>query len=222
MTVGFHDLGTADLTPGAVLPGGDAADVGADPIAPAFGVGNQGGIRPKAPTTSTGTGHIVLFSRGDHPDWPDHIDPESKLVRYYGDNRSPDRTPHEAKGNARLRDVWAIGFDSRSARLRTPPIFVVSSDDLPGRSVCFRGLAVPGHHTVEAWQSLSSGWRGEPSSRFENYVVHLTLLDTGTVPRSWIDALATKGPASPDCPPAYRAWLDEGLLEFTAPGSPGC
>jgi hypothetical protein len=66
-------------------------------------VGNQGGIRPRKARRL-----VVLYTQWSDPDWPDHLDPETGTLTYYGDNKRPGRELHDTpkRGNA----VLAAGF----------------------------------------------------------------------------------------------------------------
>lgn len=89
----FEKLSSADLHVDAVYEAGTAKNLGAEPIVKMLPVGNAGGFRAngKAPNPNL----VVLFTSGEEGEWPDHIDPFTGIVRYFGDNRTPGKELHE-------------------------------------------------------------------------------------------------------------------------------
>lgn len=217
MAVDFEDLTACDLVPGELYLGGTKGTLADEPISKLLSVGNQGGIR------IAGTGasrRVVLFSTGEHSDWPDSIDVRTGLVRYFGDNRAPCQPLLAPKGNRLLHNIFAVGLSSEPARRSCPPFFVFTASGVsgvPGRSVRFAGLAVPGSPGVPREDWLVGKWFDGPGGRFENYLLTLTLLASGPLSRTWLNDVALGDPYGSSCPSALLTWLRSGEITPLTP-----
>ncbi|GAB3953254.1 hypothetical protein GCM10029976_093080 [Kribbella albertanoniae] len=81
---------------------------------------------------------------------------------------------------------------------------------MPGRSVAFIGLLVPGAETLTSDDDLVAIWRSTGGQRFQNYRARFTVLDVGHVSRAWInDVLAGNAYESVRCPAPWKSWVDE-------------
>jgi hypothetical protein len=77
----------------------------------------------------------------DEPEWPDHLDPETGLFTYFGDNRKPGRAINETAvgGNRLLERVFQLLHDGH--RHEVPPFLVFEALKQSGRSYMrFRGF----------------------------------------------------------------------------------
>lgn len=81
-------------------------------------------------------------------EWPDYLDEETGIFRYYGDNREPGRelTDTKKKGNKILEDVF--GLLNEGKRLGEIPPFFVFKKTGNGRDIQFLGLAAPGNPKI--------------------------------------------------------------------------
>ena len=183
---GHEELATANLVVDAVYEGGEANNLSAAPLPDLMGVGTNGGFRPKrSPTPPPKYAYVVLYTIFDDPDWPDHLDPQTGIFTYYGDNKSPGSTIHDKPGNTILRDVFAdLHAGNRTA---IPPFFVFSRGEDWNRQ--FRGLAVPGDQVGNQSEDLVAIWKHNDGERFQNYRARFTILDVDQISRSWIDNL---------------------------------
>ena len=59
------------------------------------GSGNQGAFR------AAGNGEdkkfVVLYTSGEDPDWPDHLDLNTGQFVYFGDNKTPGHELHDTR-----------------------------------------------------------------------------------------------------------------------------
>ncbi|MCH9668704.1 MAG: restriction endonuclease [Actinomycetia bacterium] len=220
-TVSFQDLPTANLTLETIYLGGAQGHSGDDPIARLLPVGNQGGFRYKGSPLRSSVRIAVLYTSGAEVDWPDHLDTQTGIFTYYGDNREPGRALLDTKrgGNMLLQSSFDASHAAATDRARVPPFFLFEKA-APGRAVRFRGLLAPGGQSLTADEDLTAIWRSKAGQRFQNYRAKFTVLRTASVPRSWIDALAA-GDApnvAPECPPTWREWVNGRTYDvLTAP-----
>jgi AspBHI-like restriction endonuclease/restriction endonuclease len=202
-----EECGRADLIVDAVYEGGQAANSGSDAVAKVIpGSGNQGGFR--AAGTGDDKKFVVLYTSGEDRDWPDRLDLNT------GDNKSPGHELHETQrgGNRILRRVFDLLHSETTHRERIPPFFVFKKYPTPGsgRSVQFKGLAVPGFPGLSATSDLVAVWKSTGGQRFQNYRSVFTVLNVPVVSRTWLDDIAAGQPLGSNAPPAWRDWIQAG------------
>ncbi|WP_280215987.1 restriction endonuclease [Nocardia cyriacigeorgica] len=208
--VAFVDLKHADLEVERRYLGGAQGTAGDDALARLLPVGNQGGFRCNGSVWRKTVRLAVLYTSGAEPDWPDHLDPETGIFTYFGDNRRPGSELHETGrgGNLLLRDVFEAAHGTAQDRLKVPP-FLYFEKAAPGRSVRFRGLLAPGAATLSADADLSAIWRNTSGLRFQNYRAIFTVLDVSIVPRGWLsDVLSGAPTTSGACPKPWLEWVE--------------
>src|SRR4051812_81894 len=132
-------------------------------------LGNQGGFRiVKRQDGSGQIAYIVLYTSGTEIDWPDSLDVETGIWRYFGDNRTPGKSLHDtpAKGNRNLSEVFAK-LDSPTERDDIPPflIFQWAGNQFDAK---FLGVAVPGNPNIPPDKELNAIWRSKKGNRFQN------------------------------------------------------
>ena len=152
----------------------------------------------------------MAIDSGVEVDWPDVLDPQTGLLTYYGDNRTPGHELHDTRrgGNLLLRDAFDAAHKTAEDRLRVPP-FLLFEKATPGRAVRFRGLLAPGSSTLSCDDDLAAIWRSKNGQRFQNYRARFTVLDVATVPRAWLTAVSDGAPTtSAGCPEAWREWVE--------------
>lgn len=218
--VAFDHLSGSDLVLDRVYKGGTAKGAAADPLTRLLpGVGNQGGFRAMGSTAKDTIRLVVLYTSGAEPDWPDELDPYTGAFTYFGDNRSPGRELHDTprKGNLLLRSVFERAHGGPAERAKVPP-FLLFDKPGTGRDVRFRGLLAPGSDRTSGEEDLVAVWRTTQGQRFQNYRARFTVLDAGSVTRSWIEELSAGKSLGPSCPPAWRSWTETGrYLPLQAP-----
>jgi hypothetical protein len=213
----FEKLASADLHVDAVYEAGTAKNLGAEPIVKMLPVGNAGGFRVsgKAPNPNL----VVLFTSGEEGEWPDHIDPFTGIVRYFGDNRTPGKQLHETKnkGNDILRSAFERRHLEADDRI-TSPIFLLFERGDKGLDAVFKGLLVPGTDYLTSDDDLVAIWRTKSGSRFQNYRAIFSILNAPTVSKQWLSDVIEGRDRLTNAPEAWREWaLGSKYLYLTAP-----
>ncbi len=216
----FEGLGDSDLMIDALYESGNAGTAGDDPISKILNVGNSGGFRWAG--TTDNLKYLVLYTTGEDLDWPDSIDVETGVFRYYGDNKTPGHDLHDTKkgGNRILRDLFN-NLHLQGRRDRIPPIFIFEKYPAPNnrnRSVKFRGLCVPGIKKTDSQKDLVAVWKTSEGYRFQNYEAYFTILDINRVERAWIEDLDKGCENTENAPTAFIKWKKTGEWKpLTAP-----
>lgn len=212
-----EQIGKADLIVDAIYEGGTSSSVVADALSKLLpGVGNQGGFR------ASGRGEdkrfAVLYTSGEDKDWPDTIDANTGKFTYFGDNKTPGHELHDTRrgGNRLLRRVFELLHSSRHDRGRIPPFLVFAKFPTPqsGRSVQFKGLAVPGFYGMPPTEDLVAVWKTSGGQRFQNYRATFTILDVPVVKREWISSLLEESNDQTHLPQPLQSWITHG--KYTA------
>lgn len=146
-------------------------------------------------------------------EWPDYLDEETGIFRYYGDNREPGRELTDTKkhGNKILELVF--GLLNEGTRLEDIPPFFVFKKTGNGRDIQFLGLAAPGNPKISPDKDLVAFWRTVKEKRFQNYEAYFTILNTGEKPitKQWINALIYDHKNSwKYAPDAWKKFLKQG------------
>ncbi len=177
------------------------------------GCGNAGGFRPIGGRAFDDCTMLIVKSSGEDQEWPDHLDSETGIFTYFGDNKKPgcDLTKTSRGGNKLLEDM----FDASTVlekRARTPPVLIFVKSDERG-TVRFRGLAVPYTGPDEGLVAI---WRQTGGQRFQNYRATFGILKCSSVTRPWLDALQDRDlhTAERHAPPAWTHWIKRGHAEL--------
>ena len=211
--VPFQELAFTDLIVDAVYESSSDGQLSGEPISKLLpGSGNMGGFR------MSGRGEkknwIVLFTTAEDRDWPDTLDTNTGKFVYFGDNKSPGHELHDTRagGNKALRHAFARLHDDSSPRMGISPFFVFKKHPTMngGRSVQFKGLAVPGFPGMPATQDLVAVWKSTDGQRFQNYRAIFSILDVPVVTRKWIADLAAANPNTENAPMAWSEWVSAG------------
>lgn len=201
MRIPFDDLEGSDLIIDCIYEGGKRyKNVKDEPLHVLFPkCGNLGGFRRvdredrnaywedgnKKPA------YVVLTTTMSELEWPDYIDEETGIFRYYGDNRKSGRRHTDTKpnGNKLLEHVFGM-LNSNESLEDMPPFFVFRSTGTD-RDFKFLGLAAPGNPNISPDRDLIAIWRTMEGNRFLNYESYFTILDTGTEPitQDWLKSL---------------------------------
>ena len=191
--VKFEDLEQADLYIDCVYKGGTAPNISAEPFHKLIpGCENSGGFSKKLREDGSGKyAYVVLYTTMEELEWPDFLEEETGIFRYYGDNRKPGRelTDTKKKGNKILEDVFALLNEGKN--LEDIPPFLVFKKVGTQRDIQFLGLAAPGNPKISPDKDLVAFWRTFKQLRFQNYEAYFTILNTGREPisRKWIKSL---------------------------------
>ena len=193
MEVEFSKLDSSDLVVDCIYKGGSTSNMSAEPFHKLIpGCENAGGFRKKLREDGSGKyAYIVLYTSMEELEWPDFLDVETGIFRYYGDNRLPGRelTNTKKKGNKILEDTFSLL--NEGTRLQDIPPFFIFKKTGNGRDIQFLGLAAPGNPKLSPDRDLVAFWRTVKEKRFQNYEAYFTVLNTGSEPisRKWIEAL---------------------------------
>lgn len=206
----FGNLGTADLYVDAVYESNGAPNLSGDVLSKLMNVGAMSGFRKVNISNKKQIAYVVLESTNKHLDWLDHIDYDSGLIQYYGDNREPGRELHDTKqhGNKILKEIFeALQSGDRKS---IPPFFYFESEK--GRNRHFRGLLVPGSDKIKQEDLLIAIWRIKNGERYQNYKALFTILDVPHIKREWLnDLLVGEGYNSQYAPYVWKKWVDQGI-----------
>lgn len=210
MSVSFESLSESDLIIDELYTSNGASNSSGDVLCKLMQVGSLGGFRKRLRAGSKNEiAYITLESTYRELDWVDHVDFETGIVTYWGDNRSPGRELHDTrlKGNVVLRDCYQWIFDCN--RHKIPPFFYF--DSAGGRDRRFVGLLVPGVNGVSFEEQLVAVWRSNQQKRYQNYKALFTILDVAQIDRRWLnDLINGNGQTSKYCPREWIEWIETG------------
>ncbi len=193
MEVAFDKLDSSDLIVDCVYKGGNGSSADNEPLHHIFPkCGVNGGFRKVNRTDGSGKpAYVILYTTMGELEWPDYLDEETGIFRYYGDNRKPGRelTDTKLKGNELLEDVFSL-LNGHGPMSDMPPFFIFKKTGV-GRDVKFLGLAAPGNPKISPDKDLVAFWRTMDDNRFQNYEAYFTVLNTGSdsIPRKWLQTL---------------------------------
>lgn len=193
MEIPFENLANADLVVDTVYKGGKVSGKGSEVLSKLLpGCSNSGGFRKVLRKDGTGLpAYVVLYTSMQELAWPDYLDEETGIFRYYGDNRSPGKTILDTprKGNQLLEFVFDC-LNSRDGSINNIPPFLIFKKTGCGWDVKFLGLAAPGNSKISPDRDLVAFWRSMDEERFQNYEAYFTVLDTDqAISRKWLEAL---------------------------------
>lgn len=191
--VAFSELKNADLVVDTVYEGGKVSGKGSEVLSKLMpGCSNSGGFRKVMRKDGSGLpAYVVLYTSMAELAWPDFLDEETGIFRYYGDNRNPGRTLLDTprKGNQLLEFVFDC-LNSRDGSIQNIPPFFIFKKTGNGWDVQFLGLAAPGNPKLSPDKDLVAFWRTLDEKRFQNYEAYFTVLDTAeAIDRRWLNAL---------------------------------
>ncbi len=187
----FENLNNADLIIDTVYKGGTAKNKSSEVLSKLLpGCSNSGGFRKVLRKDGSNLpAYVVLYTSMSELEWPDYLDEETGVFRYYGDNRTPGRhlldTPR--KGNLLLEKV----FNSlNKGEMEQVPPFLIFKKGTTGFDVQFLGLAAPGHPKISPDKDLVAFWRTMNQQRFQNYEAYFTVLNTNEpISKEWLNSL---------------------------------
>ena len=221
MDVAFEDLRTANLIVDTVYKGGKVSGKGSEVLSKLLpGCSNSGGFRKVMRKDGSGLpAYVVLYTSMSELAWPDYLDEETGIFRYYGDNRNPGKslldTPR--KGNLLLEFVFDC-LNSRDGSIQNIPPFFIFKKTGTGWDVQFLGLAAPGNPKLSPDKDLVAFWRTIDEKRFQNYEAYFTVLDTSIpIERKWLDALIFDHDNSLQyAPDVWKRFIKQGRNGITA------
>ena len=153
----YEQLQSAELIVDTIYKGGTADNISDEPIHLLFPkCGNAGGFRKvRRKDDPSKMAYVVLYTTMSELEWPDFLDTETGIFRYYGDNRKPGRALTETKagGNKLLEQVFSL-LNLSGSKEDIPPFFIFrnanNSNTKKGRDMQFLGLAAPGNRNLSS------------------------------------------------------------------------
>lgn len=211
----FEKLESADLVVDTTYKGGTIAGKGSEVLSKLLpNCSNSGGFRKvMRKDDSRLPAYVVLYTSMQELAWPDYLDEETGVFRYYGDNRTPGRalldTPR--KGNSLLEFVFGC-LNSKDGSIKNIPPFLIFKKGVYGWDVQFLGLAVPGNPKISPDKDLVAFWRTMDDKRFQNYEAYFTILETDKpISRQWLNALIYDHDNSYKyAPEAWKKFISQG------------
>ena len=219
-TIPFDKLPTSDLIVDALYKGGEVNGMGSEVLSKLLpNCGNSGGFRKvMRKDGSRLPAYVVLYTSMQELAWPDYLDEETGVFRYYGDNRTPGKTILDTprKGNQLLEEVFSM-LNSKDGSIRDIPPFLVFKKGASGRDIQFLGLAAPGNPKISPDKDLVAFWRTMDDNRFQNYEAYFTILDTPSpISRQWLHALINDhGNSIQYAPDAWKRFINQGRNGIT-------
>ena len=187
----FNQLELSDLYVDAVYEGGSISNCKSEvlhSLLPRCCI--LGGFRKVKSNNELIPAYVILYTSMEELEWPDYLDSETGIFRYYGDNRKPGKmlTETKLKGNELLEKVFKQLNDKDS--LKNIPPFLIFKKTGEKRNIQFLGLAVPGNPKISPDHDLVAFWRTLNGERFQNYEAYFTILDTENIPisKKWLKA----------------------------------
>ncbi|MBD5480607.1 MAG: restriction endonuclease [Lachnospiraceae bacterium] len=193
MAVAFEELSEAALVVDTIYKGGKVNGKGSEVLSKLLpNCSNSGGFRKVMRKDGSGLpAYVVLYTSMQELAWPDYLDEETGVFRYYGDNRTPGRTILDTprKGNQLLEFVFDC-LNSKDGAIKNIPPFFIFKKAGSGWDVQFLGLAAPGNPKISPDKDLVAFWRTMDGQRFQNYEAYFTVLETTQpISREWLNAL---------------------------------
>ena len=213
--ISFENLSNADLVVDTIYQGGNTPGMASEVLSKLIeGCSNSGGFRKVMRNDGSNLpAFVVLYTSMSELAWPDYLDEETGVFRYYGDNRSPGKsildTPR--KGNKLLQFVFEC-LNSNDGSIRNIPPFLLFKKVGNGRDVQFLGLAAPGNPRIAPDRDLVAFWRTLDGNRFQNYEAYFTILDTSEpINRKWLKTLVDDHDNSLQyAPNAWKSFINKG------------
>ena len=215
MEIPFEKLDYSDLIVDCIYKGGIGSSADNEPLHHVFPkCGVNGGFRKVNRMDGTGKpAYVILYTTMEELEWPDYLDEETGIFRYYGDNRRPGRelTDTKLKGNELLEMVFSL-LNGQGSMQDMPPFFIFKKTG-SGRDVRFLGLAAPGNPRISPDKDLVAFWRTMDENRFQNYEAYFTVLNTGSTPisRRWLQELIENhGNSLQYAPDVWKKYIFKG------------
>lgn len=213
--VAFENLQNAELVVDTVYKGGRINGKASEVLSKLLpGCSNSGGFRKVLRKDGSGLpAYVVLYTSMEELAWPDYLDEETGIFRYYGDNRSPGKsildTPR--KGNQLLEFVFD-SMNKKDGSIKNIPPFLIFKKTGNGWDVKFLGVAAPGNSKISPDHDLVAFWRSMNEERFQNYEAYFTVLDTSrSISREWLNALIYDHDNSIElAPTSWRNFIEKG------------
>lgn len=218
----FDKLSGSDLYIDAIYKGGPQKNIGAEVLSRLLpNCENSGGFRKVyRKDDKTKLAYVVLYTSMQELEWPDYLDVETGIFRYYGDNRKAGHNIQDTKkkGNKLLDQVFAMLNNKEHYYQDIPPFLIFKKVAKQGRDVQFLGVAAPGNPHISPDKDLVAFWRASSEGRFQNYEAYFTILNTiDPIPQKWLNALINDHKNSLRfAPKVWRKFITKGRYGIEA------
>ncbi len=95
-------------------------------------------------------------------------------------------------------------------RAEIPLFFIFTKLENSGRSVVFRGLAVPGSRNLTQSEDLIAIWKSIKGERFQNYKAIFRILNVQIIKCEWLRDLDLSTRRTDNSPTRFKTWINEG------------
>ena len=222
----FESLKEAPLVVDAIYEGGKSKNISDDPLPILLpNVGNQGGFRKTNRKDGTKLpAFVVIYTTMEELEWPDFLDTEIGIFRYYGDNRKSGKDLHETQkgGNSLLKETFRWLNEGKDSLKKIPP-FLIFRRTGKGKDVQFLGLAAPGNINIPPDRDLISFWRTMDDQRFQNYEAYFTILDSKDekISKEWLNSLIYTHDINLEyAPECWKEFIQKGRVGIKALKAP--
>lgn len=218
----FEDLEFADFISGSVYEsrGGGFAN---EPLHQLFklegykAVGTQSGIRrSKVEVKGIDTeAYIVIVNTHEVEEWKNEYNQMTRILKYYGDNRTPGKEIHDTKqkGNLTFKKVFDLAYGGEASRSKLPPIFYFERYG-PRSDMKFIGLAVPYVSGKTREEALNVNTYSTEGGTFENYEASFSIIDALHIKREWLtDLKLNRQSYSPFAPVEWMDFIVLGNID---------
>lgn len=193
MEIRFDDLKNADLIIDCIYKSGPKSGYKGEPLhilLPKCGTAS-GFRKVSRKDNKKEMAYVVLFSTQAVKEWPDSLDNETGIFKYYGDNRDPDKEITNTKQGGNKLLIKVFSMLNLKDKIKDIPPFLVFNQTGEGRDVKFIGLAVPGNPLITPFDDLHKVKKTIKGKSFTNYEAYFTILDTTDKPisKKWLKAL---------------------------------
>ncbi|WP_255666467.1 HNH endonuclease [Haladaptatus sp. DYF46] len=166
------------------------------------GIKNAGGIRDLGANRSNMPAALVLVSNdsgiSQHDDpWEDTLAVNAGYVSYWGDAKA-DNPYDDSANNQKIKTA----FDRAAAGRREDVTPVLMFRKPESGVVEFCGLCVPDHFEVRSY-------RDDAGTQIPNYLFHFSILNTQSVPVSWLHDRARMND-NDRAPDVWKRWVETG------------
>ncbi len=179
MEVSFEGLQGADLVVDTVYKGGKISGAAKNLFPNCYLIADSGGFRKVMRKDGSGMpAYVVLYSSMQELAWPDYLDEETGIFRYYGDNRTPGRTILDTprKGNQLLEFVFAC-LNSRDGSIKNIPAISYFQERWFWMGCSVSWISCTWDAKISPDKDLVAFWRTMDDKRFQNYEAYFTVLE---------------------------------------------
>jgi hypothetical protein len=183
------------------------------------------GINPSAAINTTNSGKVrpaILISTSPNKKgtaetpWQDFYDSDNGHIRYFGDNKVPNKDPASAQGNKALIEAFQLAHSHDPAeRLKTPPALFFKRVTVNGVAKgypMFMGIGIV--NSIE----LVTQWDNKLERSFTNYAFDFTVLcmasEHDTFDWEWINSRRggqfSVSETNSLAPASWNIWLSKG------------